>query len=77
VVAGGGHRAQVISGASHGRQPNDQKVDQDDLLQLERAGSTPPSAVCEQSQLQLDRAQPACRSAGAPLQLDRLQLERV
>jgi len=52
-------------------------VDHDDLLQLERAGSTVPAAVREQSQLQLERAHPADSPEGAVLQLDRLQLERV
>jgi hypothetical protein len=54
-----------------------QYVDQDDRLQLERVGSTLPSGVWEQSQLQLERAHPALRPDGAVLQLDRLQLDRV
>jgi hypothetical protein len=52
-------------------------VDHDERLQLDRAGSTSPVDSREQSQLQLDLAQPAARLSAALLQLDRLQLDRV
>ena len=52
-------------------------VDQELRLQLDRLGSTPPLLVVEQSQLQLDLANPAFSEPLASLQLDRLQLDRL
>ena len=52
-------------------------VDQELRLQLDRLGSTPPPLVVEQSQLQLDLANPAFSEPLAALQLERLQLERL